>query len=108
MPPTPRTPGQEALHEAMRLEQARIYGQLCKEPPSPTLADRADMLLDSLARVGAPVTKLDQARETRRPTMVERRQIEQAIARTGSVQAAALELNQDEATVQRVWEAMSA
>jgi hypothetical protein len=45
------TPGEEALKEAMRLEQARIYGNLCPETRSNFLAAELPKPSDETVRV---------------------------------------------------------
>lgn len=98
------TPGMKALAEAARLEAARVYGQRQKETPRPQPASRLDQLIDRIEQMGPPVTRLAARRPTGPSTVV----IEQAIARTGSVEAAARVTGADVDVVRRVFEAMSA
>lgn len=73
------TPGQEALIEAMRLEQARIYGNLCPETktsstPVEIVVEQAAPESDTVVHMVIPKPQRDA--------------IEKALARTGSVAAA--------------------
>lgn len=52
------TPGEEALHEAARLEAARVYGRVCRHAESPSSV--------AVARLEAELHARDEHDETRR------------------------------------------